>query len=666
MSLHQFRKTNARLPKFLSAKIVFTSFILINIGLFALLIYDLNRSVDDLSSSFIRETNIEVKEIVQDYIFDVQRLVQVTANHNYPQASDILNVEDNNKYFAPILSYLETVTTIVVASTEGTSYMIHKMEDRWVNRITKINDDQYTRTFLIEKNNTIVRDSMTCSVEDTIVFDPRLRPWYKGVKTMKPNEVFWTKPYIFYTAQKPGFTASTYSLASNGDTIVSAYDILLKDFNKITKSIELTPNGYAFIITADDFNLVGFPDKKQFDEEDSIAKYTLGSIKSLGIESLDKGIYNWIERDHTEEPFEIDVDHKDWWVGFQPVLSDEKEKLFYVVMMVPEADFRSTINRSIHIIIGSFIIILALIVFTIRAYRRIQTQNVKLRKKRIRIAKQKEAIQTKNKEIMDSIYYTKTIQTSMLPSKDELSSSFSDHFVLYLPKDIVSGDFYWVNQHDNYQMIAAVDCTGHGVPGAVLSMIGFGGLNSAINERHLVKPNEIMEHLQHVINSYFSKTNNYSINDGMDIALCVFNKEESVLHYAGAKNPIYIVRNSGNRLLVNGKEHEPELLEQDRALYIIKADRKGLEPSELLSSFKCNNIETEKDDLVYLFSDGYADQFGGDKGKKLNIRRFKELIYRVSKENPMAVQDKKLQEYFMQWKGREEQVDDVLVMGFRI
>ncbi len=655
-----------KLTRVLTHRAFFTSFIPIVVGMLVLLIYNLNQSVDELSASFITETNIEVKDIIQNYIDDINHLILKTSDINCKQSEDILNYDDNNKHFGPILNYLETVTSIVVASTDGSAYMLHKSEEGWMNRLTKINNDRYEHTKLLWKDKLISNENMICSVNDTMIYDARQRPWFKGAIKHKPNQISWTDPYLFYYQQKHGLTASTYKIAENGDTIVLAYDILLKDFNKISKSIELTQNGYAFIVTAKDLNLIGFPNKKQFDEEDSIRKYVLGSARDLGIESLNKGIAEWVERDSVQEPFEIEVDNKDWWIGFQPVFSEGEDKLFYVVMVVPESDFRSNMNRTINIIIVSFIIILTLIIFTIRAYRRIQTQNELLEKKRIRIARQKKAIEEKNKEIMDSIYYSKKIQTSMLPSKEEMDADFKDSFVLYLPKDIVSGDFYFVNKFEDYQIMAAVDCTGHGVPGAILSMVAYGGLKSSIIERRLVNPKDIFNQLQGVVNSYFFNSSNDAITDGMDMAICVYNKKQSILQYSGAKNPLYLVRNTSNPLIVDTVTQDAVIKNEDRALYVVKADRRGIEPVEKPVEFTCHDIQVEEGDIVYLFSDGYADQFGGESGKKLNLRRFKELIFEVSKNESLCAHDKELQDFFMNWKGKHEQIDDVLVMGFRI
>ncbi|MCW3786622.1 SpoIIE family protein phosphatase [Plebeiibacterium sediminum] len=659
-------KITSKPPRILSSKILFAYFIPIVIGLSAWLVYDLNQSVDDLSVSFINETSLEVRDIVQNYINDVNRLVLSTTDLNYKTADDILNVKDNNRVYGPILNYLESVTNIVLANTQGSTYWIHKRDGELVNRITKIHENQYERTFYTWKEHCQIERTRIYSKSDTIIYDPRIRPWYKGAVTQNPKDVFWTKPYQFYSIRQHGITAATYFMAENGDTIVSAYDILLKDFNNISRSIQLTPHSYAFIVTADSLSVIGFPDKEQFDEEDSIAKYTMGNVSKLGIASLNMGINAWRELDYSHKPFEIEVDGRDWWVGFQPIVSEDEEKLFYVVMLVPEADFRSTINRSINILIGSIMIVVALIVFIIRAYRRIHTQNEKLRDKRLKISRQKKFIEAKNKQIMDSIYYTKTIQSTMLPSPEQVKGFFENSFVLYLPKDIVSGDFYWIEELEGHYIITAADCTGHGVPGAVLSMIGYGGIKSAIKERSYLKPNLILEHLQLVINSYFLKAHNRGVNDGMDISVCVFNKENLSITYAGAKNPFYIVRHSDNPLLVNDALQQPDIQMQGRALFVIKADRKGVEPSEVLYEFKNNHVILEEGDMVYQFTDGFADQFGGEKGKKLNTKRFKELILAVSQDPLMKNQEKELQEYFMQWKGSEEQVDDVLVMGFRV
>nr|WP_321450865.1 SpoIIE family protein phosphatase [uncultured Carboxylicivirga sp.] len=639
--------------------------IAIFIAIFSFLIHDLYKSANELSVSFIRETEIDFQETVQAYINDINHLISNNSTIRYKNAADILNRQLNNQHYSPSLTYFESVNSIVVASTNGDSYMLHRQKEEWMNRITQITGDTTEEVHQFWKG--VSTDNKDFSMNtDTTVYDPRVRPWYKGVIKQEPNTIFWTDPYKLHTDKKYGITASTYSLANNGDTIVTAYDILLTNFNKLTQSIELTPNSYALVVTADNYRVVGLSNNKRFNNSDSTSEYLLRNIRYLNMFALNKGIKRWLDNNKSFSPTEVKVGSKHWWMGIQPILSDDNKELFYVIMMVPEADFRATMNQTLNITSVSFVIIIVLLFFITSAFKKINAQNRLLLKKRIRIARQKEFIEQRNKEILDSIHYTKAIQASMLPKDDQLINAFSDHFIMYHPKDIVSGDLYWHETFDGCQMIAAIDCTGHGVPGAVLSMISYGGLKSALLSNNLIQPNKILEHLNAVVTSYFLNKTKYVINDGMDIAFTTYYPKDSLIQYAGAKNPIFIVRNNTNPLMVNNQPLVPVLTDNNRCLYVIKADRKGVEPSSESVRFTCNNIIVENDDCVYLFTDGYADQFGGEKGKKINMKRFKELLLSVAEHDSMFKQKEHLQNFFFKWKGTEEQVDDVLILGYRI
>jgi phosphoserine phosphatase RsbU/P len=268
-----------------------------------------------------------------------------------------------------------------------------------------------------------------------------------------------------------------------------------------------------------------------------------------------------------------------------------------------------------------------------------------------------EIIEEQNKDIKDSLNYAKRIQHAILPPINQLDDDFDEYFILYKPKDIVSGDFYWYshttttpkNQADaeKFILISAVDCTGHGVPGALMSIIGNAILNQSLKDKNVNSPAEALSFL----NAQLAKNLN-SINDGMDIALCSINKEKMKLVYAGANNPIYIVRNK-------------ELIE-------LKADKKsigaGVENSEN-KTFTNQFFDLEKNDSIYLFTDGYADQFGGSEsyrgGKKFKYRQFKELLTSIS-DKSMKEQEEIIYQKHLEWKGELEQVDDILIIGFKI
>lgn len=246
------------------------------------------------------------------------------------------------------------------------------------------------------------------------------------------------------------------------------------------------------------------------------------------------------------------------------------------------------------------------------------------------------------REITDSISYAKTIQNTILPSDKKVSELLPESFVLYLPKDIVAGDFYWLGRFGKKILFAACDCTGHGVPGAMVSVICYNALNRALKEHGLIDPGKILDKCREIVINEFEKSEE-GVKDGMDIALCSL--EGNQLKYAGANNPLWIVRNG-------------EIIET-------KANHQPIGQFDTPEPYHTHIFELMKEDLVYIFSDGYADQFGGPKGKKLLYKRFKQLLLDISTQS-MPQQRKALEQAFNDWKGQLEQVDDICVIGVRV
>ncbi len=260
---------------------------------------------------------------------------------------------------------------------------------------------------------------------------------------------------------------------------------------------------------------------------------------------------------------------------------------------------------------------------------------------------QKDIISEKNKELTDSIHYAQRIQQAMLPDDRAMMESMPEHFVLFKPKDIVSGDFYWHSHHPDCVLWAVVDCTGHGVPGGFMSMLGSGLLNQIVNEEKVFRPDQILNLLrERVIIALKQSGEPGESRDGMDLGLVQYIPSKQQLHFAGAHNSLYIVRNG-------------ELLEY-------KADKQpiGIHGAEM-KPFTLHAVSLQKGDHLYMSSDGYSDQFGGEKGKKFKSSNFELLLKSISTES-IARQHQILDETFTTWKGNFEQLDDVCVIGVRL
>jgi len=317
-------------------------------------------------------------------------------------------------------------------------------------------------------------------------------------------------------------------------------------------------------------------------------------------------------------------------------------------------------KQNNYVIAGLLFIALLIIIVSLSLYKSNkakQKANQVLNEKNFLIEEQKKAVEEKNTDITNSINYAKRIQEAILPPKEIKYTLFPDAFVLFRPKDIVSGDFYWFAEKNGRRLISAIDCTGHGVPGAFMSLIGNTFLHEAVNEKGITEPALILNELRNNIISSLKQTDVIdSTKDGMDMALLSFNDADNTVEFAGANNPLWLIRN-GEIIEYKGDK---------RPIGYFRG--KGL-------PFTNTNIKLMKGDSLYIFTDGYADQFGGivneersplsGQGKKLKYKKLKE--YLLSIQNlPMPQQETFLHEKFNAWKGNLEQVDDVCVIGIRI
>ena len=300
-------------------------------------------------------------------------------------------------------------------------------------------------------------------------------------------------------------------------------------------------------------------------------------------------------------------------------------------------------------------------VFLIRNRYRLTYNEIKsrleLEKSKTLIELQKEEVEEKNKEITSSLRYAKRLQEALLPPKNLLDSFFNDnYFILYNPRDIVCGDFYWARQikttpsdgtSKNYLLLAVADCTGHGVPGAFMSLLGSNFLHQSAVEKDINSPAEALDFLnQKIITTLNHGYGEEEIRDGMDISFIAIDLESKQLAYSGANNPIYIIRN--------------------KSLNTLKANKQAIgNMNDIVLPFSNTIYQLEPNDCIYLFTDGYSDQFGGPKGKKLMRKIFEETLIDYS-DKSMPDQKKQLESAFKNWKGDLDQVDDICVVGIRI
>jgi serine phosphatase RsbU (regulator of sigma subunit) len=316
-----------------------------------------------------------------------------------------------------------------------------------------------------------------------------------------------------------------------------------------------------------------------------------------------------------------------------------------------EMDNNQKVLESSRIVMYSAIsggILLSLLTFLLYNRNKLkQKTNDKLQSANNSLTEAKEVIEEKNKDITASIQYAKYIQQAILPKKETIAESFDDSFLLLLPKDVVSGDFYWFKKINRYSILVLADCTGHGVPGGFMSMMGAEMLNQVVSDPKIMNTGDALAEIdKRIISNLNQVGSKLQQNDGMDIALCVFDLENQILHFSGANRPLIRVR--------------------DNELTMIKPNRYGVGGVATINkTFSAIQLDIKKGDSYYMYSDGYPDQFGGEKNKKFMRKRLNNFILEQSSLN-MAQQEVNFLKTFHNWKGAMNQIDDVCLIGVKI
>jgi serine phosphatase RsbU (regulator of sigma subunit) len=334
-------------------------------------------------------------------------------------------------------------------------------------------------------------------------------------------------------------------------------------------------------------------------------------------------------------------------LGMEAEMANKEKELATNNERLKDAELKQSRSHQLLLFLGLGFALLSIVGLFFVVQRRKKTNRV-LSKQKEEISFQNQILEVKNKEITDSITYAKRIQNAILPSKKIVQSYLNNSFIFYQPKDIVAGDFYWMEELNGKILFAACDCTGHGVPGAMVSVVCNNGLNRSVREYGLSDPGKILDKTRELIVAEFEKSDE-NVNDGMDAALCSLslNEKETTLEYAGAHNPLWLIR--------NGSDDIEE----------IKADKQPIGKYDNPQPYTTHQVKLNEGDTIYIFSDGYADQFGGDKGKKLKSKNFKNLILSIRNKS-MEEQRTAISDAFEKWRGEFEQLDDVCVIGVRI
>nr|WP_299206548.1 SpoIIE family protein phosphatase [uncultured Brumimicrobium sp.] len=527
----------------------------------------------------------------------------------------------NNEVFLGLRKNPE-INSIGLATNDGFEYILYKENEVWYSRTSNPLIDQKTavkKAYIVDGNHLIEESSELIP----IAHDARERPWYKGAKENYPKK-HWTAPYRFNTSQKLGMSVSQrwQDKSIEGLNVTITYSFDLDEITHLLQRIKPTKNSQ--ICLAYDNKLLVFNKKPD-------------TIEAINLDNTPvAAYYKSLITDHKTKKFKIE--NKVYWGSSQFIKLSDNQDLTMSILL-PEKDFLASINKLQTLLLIGFIslVLVGLMVLGLHV-RQIKDQKLLIEKG--------EVIQEKNKEIIQSIQYAKNIQESLMPNMLQIQRALEHAFIIYLPKDIVAGDFYWVQNQHPYVLFAVGDCTGHGVPGAMISVMCQTALNRAVLEFSLLEPKEILDKTKELFLEQVG-VHSQQFTDGMDISFCLLNKENNKLSWSGANTPLYIIENKSNQLKIYQPDKQP--------IGRFVNDK----------PFNQHDIQLEKGDRIYLFSDGFQDQFGGPNLKKLKPKNFKDLLLKTNKLN-LNLQREALIEAFNEWKGDENQVDDVCLLCVKI
>lgn len=404
---------------------------------------------------------------------------------------------------------------------------------------------------------------------------------------------------------------------------------------------------------------------KNYKESKVYLDSALDMAKAIDNKQMQTAVYKrFIELDSATDNYKAEADdYKEYLVHHDSLINQANTKKILQEQMNYEFEQKQVAEKAaqekkdalaeqdknrqriiLNSFMGGFVLMLILAFFIFRGYRQKQKANIIITQKNEEVVKQKELLEQKNNEILDSLVYAKRLQDAILPPMKLVKQFFPESFVLYKPKDIVAGDFYWMERAGDNILIAAADCTGHGVPGAMVSVVCSNALNRTVKEFHITEPGKVLDKVRELVLETFEKSES-EVQDGMDISLCCMNTNTKEIQWSGAYNSLWYC-------------HNGEIQE-------VAADKQPIGKKDRPQPFNTHKLNLQKGDILYLLTDGYADQFGGPQGKKFKYKQLQDILSAnagAPMENQRSVLEKSLEE----WKGNLEQIDDVLVIGIRV
>jgi serine phosphatase RsbU (regulator of sigma subunit) len=638
-------------------KIIITNIILVLITvsliIMTMMLLKLRSTETNLANSLTKKFMVTTEHKLNDFFVTVGRAILIEKERKQQTSYLTMSEEQVVDYFMPVLKNYPQISSIGIANEK--SYEIDLFCDdtevftRKVDLNINTNVAQFNQWKKVGDSLYIVK-----SWENPLIKLPTERDWHtNAMKKLYDNEVTWTTPYVFNTNNELGLTASIgWENDDNNEITILAFDVTLSDLSIFTRDIKSTPNSMNFIVS-ENLSYLALPENENIK---NTKEALLKSVNKVNIPAVANAFNKWDKNKALlTQTFKFKNGNEIWWASIKPFYLNESS-IMYIGTVIPKNDLVEISNNSRYYIIGCFVILVILLIFVLYYNFQNQKINLLLKRKHGEISKVNKSIEVKSKEIKDSIQYAKRIQSAILTSKEEITQNLTNSLLVYLPKDIVAGDFYWHKQKDNLVFYAVADCTGHGVPAAMVSVICNHALNTCVNDFELTNPDEILGKAREIVVEAFNNQAT-SIQDGMDISLCVLDKNDlekdgfySSLKWAGANSPLWLIRTLKNK--------ETELFEY-------KPNKQPIGKTLNPTPFTTNTISLQKEDSLFIFSDGFCDQFGGERGKKFMSKQFKNFLISIS-DLSMDTQKELILEKFRDWRGNNEQVDDVCIIGVRI
>lgn len=622
------------------------------VAVLIVMLYNFADTKKQLAASFISSPLQTIAVETSAYFSPIEKTLRAAMSHGTEGKYSPYDSTSVNAYFAPVLLQYPQISSMAVSDCQGYEHDLMREDDRWLTRTM-----YYTPDGVVYWAELSIPGLDPDSIwSDHSYVAPQERPWHKGA-FINQGSIYWTNPYTFNTNQELGITASClYSDYSTPDSLaILAIDLSLNDLFEFVSQVHISESGFGFILDAN----------KELAHE---------SLDPIHTEYYNRAIEIFLKNSKSKNnwgPFKFEVDNEIWWAQFKKLNVLEGQD-FITGVVLPGRDIMTELDRTQNVIYIGISTTLLLIIVIFWSHRRSMHVNKLLNRSNQKIRQQSVLVLQKNIDLLDSIHAAKRLQKAVLPPMEKFTEVLPNSFIMFSPKDVVSGDFYWVKNRSGTLFFTVADCTGHGVPGAFMSILGMDILKLALSNNRVLGPGKLLGVVRKELIKRLVSEKEKTM-DGMDMALCSFDSDTRILKFAGAYSNLFIVRNKDHNELLDistaeGSERITCTVEDEsHRLYLIKGDRIPIGymyPGEI-SEFCEYTIHLRSGDKVYLTSDGFSDQFGGTKGKKFGQKRFRSLLLDIQKKG-IKYQGKEMRTVFESWKMEEEQVDDVCIMGVEL